>query len=395
MILSIVLLFVLLNLNVPAILNAQQIQDAWQFECPRDEIKPKYWIDEQVKFENRPTFVLEGNGKEYALGCWVNNVATQPGASYQFTTHYRSLNIDEPLRSVLGRILWIDVQGKQLGRAEYPKTLRDKAPQNWNIIQQTYLCPEGAVFARIELVFRWDADGVVHFGGTHFAQVAPTAPRLVKLATVYYRPKNMTLPQANLNQFAELAVQAARKGADIVCLPEGITKIMTGITYVDIAEQVPGPSTQFFGNIAKKHRIYIVAGIYERDGPIIYNTSVLIDRDGNLAGKYRKTCLPRGEIQGGITPGNDLPVFDTDFGRIGMMICWDVTFPEPAQSLALKGAEIIMLPIWGGILNLAKARAIENQVFIVSSSYDKKEMKLVFKLSQYVCQTLLNFRKIF
>ena len=95
----------------------------------------------------------------------------------------------------------------------------------------------------------------------------------------------------------------------------------------------------------------------------------------NLAGKYRKVCLPRGEIQGGITPGDGFPVFDTDFGRIGMMICWDVTFPEPAQSLALKGAEIIMLPIWGGILNLAKARAIENQVFIVSSSYDKKEMK--------------------
>jgi predicted amidohydrolase len=116
--------------------------------------------------------------------------------------------------------------------------------------------------------------------------------------------------------------------------------------------------------------VYVVAGLYERDGKTIYNTSVLIGRDGKLAGKYRKVCLPREEIDGGITPGTDYPVFDTDFGRVGMMICWDVHFPEVARELSARGAEVILMPIWGGNETLAKARAIENQIHLVASGYD-------------------------
>ncbi len=79
--------------------------------------------------------------------------------------------------------------------------------------------------------------------------------------------------------------------------------------------------------------------------------------------------IPREEIEVAITPGTDYPVFDTDFGRIGMMICWDVQYPEPARALGLRGAEIILLPIWDGNETLTAARAIENQVFLVTSSY--------------------------
>src|SRR5262249_34202416 len=71
-------------------------------------------------------------------------------------------------------------------------------------------------------------------------------------------------------------------------------------------------------------------------------------------------------------PGRDYPVFDTDFGRVGMMICWDVHFPEVARELAARGAEMILLPIWGGNETLARARAIENQLYVVASGYDFK-----------------------
>ena len=80
--------------------------------------------------------------------------------------------------------------------------------------------------------------------------------------------------------------------------------------------------------------------------------------------------LPREEIDGGITPGDAFPTFATDFGRVGIMICWDVTFPEAARALAMDGAEVILMPIWGGNTTLTRARAIENQVYVVSSSYD-------------------------
>jgi predicted amidohydrolase len=89
-----------------------------------------------------------------------------------------------------------------------------------------------------------------------------------------------------------------------------------------------------------------------------------------VAGKYRKVSLPREEYDGGVTPGGSIPVFETDFGRIGMMICWDSEFPEVARMLAWKGAEVIFLPIWGGNPTLVRARAIENQVYLVTSSYD-------------------------
>jgi predicted amidohydrolase len=91
-----------------------------------------------------------------------------------------------------------------------------------------------------------------------------------------------------------------------------------------------------------------LAGLTERDGPVDYNTAVLIDRHGRVAGKYRKVHLPREEIEGGLTPGGAYPVFDTDFGRIGMMICWDGEYVDSARALAIQGAEILFVPAAGG-----------------------------------------------
>jgi predicted amidohydrolase len=126
--------------------------------------------------------------------------------------------------------------------------------------------------------------------------------------------------------------------------------------------------------MARKHNCYIVACYSEREGKAIYNTAILVDRKGQLAGKYHKLYIPRNEVTDGITPGGEPRVFDTDFGKVGMMICWDVQYPEPAQRMALQGAEIIFLPIWGGNESLVKARAIEDHVFLVTSGYDIASM---------------------
>jgi predicted amidohydrolase len=195
---------------------------------------------------------------------------------------------------------------------------------------------------------------------------------LVKVGTVHHRPANTASAEENLEQFEKYITEAGILGVDIVCLPEGITVVGNGKSYLEASEPVPGPTTKFLGNLARNHHMYIVAGILEKEGPVLYNTAVLIGRNGEVAGKYRKVSLPREEIAGGITPGTDFPVFETDFGKLGMMICWDVFFPEPARALSMKGAEIIFMPIWGGDLILSKARAIENQVYLVSSTYDMK-----------------------
>src|SRR5262249_14956245 len=129
------------------------------------------------------------------------------------------------------------------------------------------------------------------------------------------------------------------------------------------------------GELAKKHNCYIVPGLLERDGRLVYNVAVLLGPDGKMIGKYRKASLPRGEIEGGITPGDEFPVFPTRFGKVGMMVCYDGFFPEVARQLALNGAEVIAFPVAGCNPALVSARACENHVFIVSSTYTDISLK--------------------
>jgi predicted amidohydrolase len=342
----------------------------WKLESQRKEIAPLGFIDSAITYDGKPTLALAGGGKEYSNGHWFMIVNVEPGEFFQFRSNFIASNVEEPGRSILARVIWQDSKGKRIGTPEYPASFPAKSKGSWNAINQSYKIPDDASKAKIELVYRWDANGVVHFAGTALEKVTAPKPRIVKVATIHHRPRNSKSSQENLIQFSKFIDNASKQGADIVCLPEGITLVGTTNDYISASERVPGPTTEFLGKIARQHKLYIVAGILEKTGDTVFNTAVLLDRNGNLVGKYRKVSLPQEEIDGGITPGNSFPVFDTDFGKIGLMICWDVTFPEPARALAQQGAEIIFLPIWGGDITLTKARAIENQIYVVSSTYD-------------------------
>jgi predicted amidohydrolase len=208
---------------------------------------------------------------------------------------------------------------------------------------------------------------------------APPPPRKVRIGTVYLRPRSST-PERNLDLFCEQIDEAGRQRLDIVCLGECIRVIGTGRTGVECAEPIPGRATQQLGAAAKKNNLWVVAGLYERDGDHVYNTAVLLDRQGNLAGKYRKVHLPREEWKKGITPGHDYPVFETDFGRIAIQICYDWFFPEPEAIFAARGAEILFAPTWGNTQpdrdgqargeTVFRTRARDNGLFLVPSVYD-------------------------
>ena len=353
-----------------AIQNVYAQENGWKFESQRDQISPKAYNDTKNTFHNKPTLGLSGEGKEYVDGHWSKTVTVEAEQYYQFKTFFKTAKVEEPGRCIQGRVIWLDQAGKQVGFTEYPVTAANKSPEGWNIMEKIYQVPATTTKAKLELHYRWDADGSVNYSEATFEKTTPPLARKVKLATVFHRPRNSKSPQDNLEQFSALVKQAADEKADIVCLPEGITIVGTNLNYVSASEPIPGKTTEYLGNVARQHNIYIVAGILEKDEDVVYNTAVLIDRKGKLAGKYRKVSLPREEIDGGVTPGDATPVFDTDFGKIGIMICWDSTFPETARALAKQGAEVIFLPIWGGYLKLVQARALENQVYLVSSSYD-------------------------
>ena len=127
---------------------------------------------------------------------------------------------------------------------------------------------------------------------------APT--RTVCLATVHFRPSGGRTPADNCRMYEPLIAEAARRKADLVVLGETLTFVGLGKSYADVAEPVPGPSTEYFGKLSRQHNMYIVPGLLERDGHLVYNVAVLIGPDGQIVGKYRKVCLPRGEIEGGV-----------------------------------------------------------------------------------------------
>jgi predicted amidohydrolase len=222
----------------------------------------------------------------------------------------------------------------------------------------------------VELHLQWAPGGKVCWSGITLTETAAPPPRIVRLAAVHFRPQGGKTPQGNCRLYEPLIAEAARRKADLVVLGETLTYYGLGKAFAGVAEPVPGPSTAYFGELAQRHNLYVVAGLVERAGHLLYNVAVLIGPDGRVVGKYRKAALPRSEVEAGIAPGSDSPVFETRFGKVGMMVCYDGFFPEVARQLANRGAEVIAWPVWGCNPLLAQARACENHVYLVSSTYE-------------------------
>ena len=182
---------------------------------------------------------------------------------------------------------------------------------------------------------------------------------------------------ANLATFDRYIERAAGQGADLVIFPElALTGYACGDAFFDVAEPVPGPSTEHLIATARRHNVHVIWGMPERGLPgVLYNAAVLVGPDGHI-GTWRKHTLPgHATDQGGAGAfpdrrffrlGSQSPVFDTPIGRIGMMVCYDIFFPEIARLLTLKGADLLVgisgspsfeRPIFEP---LVQARAMEN-----------------------------------
>src|SRR5262249_5930575 len=155
---------------------------------------------------------------------------------------------------------------------------------------------------------------------------------------------------------------AAAQHPDVMVFGEQLNVIGAPGTYDDKAETVPGPSTDAMAVLARGYNTYVAFGMLERDGTILYNTAVSLDPTGAMVGKYHKMQLPLAEVSGGMTPGTDVPIFQTDFGTVALLICQDTAFPEPARQAAILGADVLLVPIWGGKPAVTDARAIEQSV---------------------------------
>jgi len=252
--------------------------------------------------------------------------------------------------NVMMIVSWLDETGEPCQK-DYI-AFRDK--DGVRRFDQTFTIPKDAAALRIRCLARWRT-GVSQFRQVKVEAAPAPAKRMVRLVTVSLpMPRNkerFNTPQENFAAFEQALKEACENVVkpDLIVLPECMTFQDTGFEYPEQAEPVPGgPTWNIVSKYAKKHHVYIVAGVVERDSKgDMHNSAFIADREGKLAGIYRKVHLTVGESAKGIIPGTEFPVFDLDFGRIGILICWDNWFPEAARMLRMNGAELLVYPIAG------------------------------------------------
>lgn len=165
--------------------------------------------------------------------------------------------------------------------------------------------------------------------------------------------KNTADRAANIEKLKVNIRKAAREGAELVVLQElhnGLYFCQTEDTSMfDLAETIPGPSTETFGALAKELGIVLVLSLFEKRAPGLYhNTAVVLEKDGTIAGKYRKMHIPDDPAyyeKFYFTPGDlGFEPIDTSVGRLGVLVCWDQWYPEAARLMAMRGAEMLIYP---------------------------------------------------
>lgn len=190
----------------------------------------------------------------------------------------------------------------------------------------------------------------------------------------------------NLRSIRKTTAALAKREVDIACFPELAT---TGYALYErwhgVSETIPGPTTDELGRISKEHGVSLIVGLPERDveRKLFFDSAVLTDQAGDFKGVYRKVHLWDRE-RTYFSPGTDFPVFSTPRGKIGIGVCYDIEFPEPARIMAMEGAELLFFPsaqprtMRRRIEVYAKSRASENCVFIAFSNRTGKEAGLEF-----------------
>jgi predicted amidohydrolase len=359
----------------------------WTTASPRPEIAPAFACEPRGGPEGRPCLTLRADAREGLDGCWTRSFPIEGGQHYRFSALYRATNVELPRRSVVAKLDWKNARGqgvpldepavsnvlrsmKAMAETEFPAPVSVRA-DGWTQMTGVYLAPKSATQMVVRLHLQWSPNSELRWADVTLTPCDPPSPRKVRLATAHFKPLGGKSPEGNCRLYEPLIAQAASQKADLIVLGETLTYAFVGKKFRDVAEPIPGgPSTEYFGTLAKKYNLYIVAGLVEREGHLIYNSAALIAPDGAVAGKYRKTSLPRSEIDAGLCPGHEYPVFDTRFGKLGIMICYDGFFPEVARELANRGAEVIAWPVWGCNPLLARARACENHAYVVSSTYE-------------------------
>ena len=348
--------------------------DGWVTWTPRPELSQVF----RFKTDDPKRLVISSSGDKRAFACWRGEVKFEPGKWHRASVRVRLRGVANPSLSVFA----------QAGRHFLtPKTAWGEE----TTLEVVFPYTNDADGSAFDLYLRACESGEVDWFEPRVEAIEKPRHRIARVAAVRFG--DPVMPDAHRRapaaepltlemQRERITRKLAEAGAlkpDIVCLPEAspIIGVPPEIyeSFTAQAEAVPdGPVCRVLSEGAKEHRMYVIAGVAERDGDYVFNTAALFGRDGEFIGRYRKTHLTFYELEWGVSCGEDYPTFDLDFGRVAIHICNDEWFPEISRLYAHKGVEVLFLPEWGGLPHTWRTRAVDNGVYFVASSISQPSM---------------------
>jgi predicted amidohydrolase len=321
---------------------------------------------EPVYLREGDTLGVRDGGKTHCFGKWLTETAVQEGQWYSFRVEYRTEGVAHEPLSVYSVANWMNAGGDIICREYLDREGPAGQDAGWRVLSKTMRAPEGAADVQWDLSFC--EAGSVRYRNLSLSISEAVPPRPVRIASAFFTPRrDMTL---NLETMMTLCDRAGTLDADAVLFTEfaydrGAARFMR-----DRCVTFPGELTERFSAKARQHNMHVLVNLTEEAGGFYYNSTAVIDRQGALAGRYRKTHLPTPEKEAGYCPGGELPVFALDFGTVGILTCFDLEYPEAGRTLRNKGAEIVFVPTVGNYFVQTQMQARWNGMYFVVSGGD-------------------------
>ncbi|MEI6511830.1 MAG: carbon-nitrogen hydrolase family protein [bacterium] len=323
------------------------LPDGWELVNPNPALKPDF------RLTDKGQLTATGNGRRECFGFLKQNIKLEANKAYKMCVRLRAEGVDDLNHVAVHGIYGSEGGFFTAGILSYHKE------GDWIVGESHFNGPKEDKEAPVRIYFRHSPHGKIIWDEISLTEAEPVPLRLVKVAVSW---GNHDMPF--WDKWLDVA---GMKHVDVALLPEVFNKVSE-----QDAEPLDGPTRQFLAKKARRWRMHVAGCFYEKRGDLTLNACPLYDREGNLLGTYNKNQVFDPEEDLGVTPGVEMPVFQTDFGKVGIMICYDSWYPEPTRLLAYKGAELILFPSAAYYAGLMHARAADNGVWIAASSLDTR-----------------------
>ncbi len=320
-----------------------KLPDGWNVSTPNPALAPTYKL---VRGEDGKNLLLvEGNGRKECFGLLKHPIDLAAGKTYRFRVRFKFEGFEDVNRNLVHNV-YCYTSGND-GIFSY------RRDGEW-VVGEAPITLTGT--GDVRLIFRFAPQGKVWYSEASLTECEPVKPRPVKMA--------VTSGPGDRGRWEKFLDTAGEKHCDVALMGE----FFNGNGDPQKPDVMDGPWMKFMSEKAKQWKMYVAGTLLLKQGDLVYNSCPLWDRDGKLVGIYNKNMLYDPELDNGTSCGTELPVFRTDFGKVGIMTCYDSWHPEVARLLGYKGAELVLFPSAGYYMQLMHARAADNGIVIAASS---------------------------